>query len=220
MQNPWLALPKCPPYVLPSDAHLLERFNATASSRHSYDLTLLPEPYFGSTTAPVVVLNLNPGWSPDDATVHSDPTFATMARRSLEHTLAPYPFLHLQPNSNTPGARWWRQRTRELASDAGFDKAARRLACIQLVPYHSPEYSGSTPRLPSQEYSFHLVRQAMVREAEIVIMRSVNLWIAAVPELANYSRVHRGSNPRAPFVSRGNLKSSYNIVLERVRGAA
>ena len=220
MQNPWTALPKHPPYVVPSDTALLGRFNTTASSKQRYDLSLFPEPYFGSSTAPVVVLNLNPGWSPDDAAVHADPTFAAMSRRSLEHTLAPYPFLHLQPGSNTPGARWWRQRTRELASDVGFDQAARLLACVQLVPYHSSEYSGSTPRLPSQEYSFHLVRQAMVRGAEIVIMRSVNLWFAAVPELANYSRVHRGSNPRAPFISRGNLKSSYSLVLERVRSAA
>lgn len=219
MRNPWTALPKNPPYVLASDVALLEGFNATASARHRYDLSLFPEPFFGSATAPVVVLNLNPGWSPEDAAVHADPIFAAMSRRSLEHTLDPYPFLHLQPDSNTPGATWWRQRTRELASDVGFDQAARQLACVQLVPYHSSEYAGSSPRLPSQEYSFQLVRQAMLRGAEVVIMRSANLWFAAVPELANYSRVHRGSNPRAPFVSRGNLKSSY-IVLERVRSAA
>lgn len=218
MQNPWTALPKNPPYVLESDVELLERFNAAALARHRYDLSLFPEPFLGSATAPVVVLNLNPGWSPDDAAVHADPTFAVMSRRSLEHRLDPCPFLHLQPDINTPGATWWRQRTRQLALDVGFDQVARQLACIQFVPYHSSKYAGC-PRLPSQEYSFHLVRQAMLREAEIVIMRSVNLWLAAVPELTNYSRVHRGANPRAPFISPGNLRLSYNIVLERVRSA-
>ena len=220
MRNPWSALPKNPPYVLASDIALIERFNATASAKHRYDISLFPEPFFGSLNAPVVVLNLNPGWSPEDAAVHADPTFAAMSRRSLEHTLNPYPFLHLQPDGNTPGGQWWRQRTRELASDVGFQLAARQLACIQFVPYHSSEYAGSSPRLPSQDYSFFLVRQAMARGAEIVVMRSVNLWLAAVPELATYNRLHRGSNPRAPFISRGNLKSSYNVIAERMRSAA
>ena len=220
MQNPWTALPKNLPYVLASDIALLDRFNATVSTKHRYDTTLFPEPFFGSLSAPVVVLNLNPGWSPEDAAVHADPAFAAMSRRSLEHTLNPYPFLHLQPDGNTPGGRWWRQRTREIASDVGFQVAARQLSCIQFVPYHSSEYAGSSPRLPSQDYSFYLVRQAMARGAEILVMRSVNLWLAAVPELASYNRLHQGSNPRAPFISRGNLKSSYNVVVERMRSAA
>lgn len=219
MQNPWNFLPLHPPYVLASDMEVLKRFNATASTRHRYDLSLFPEPYFGSPNAPVVILNLNPGWSSDDAAAHAHPIFAAMTRRSLRHELAPYPFLHLQPKSYTPGSKWWNQRTRELASDVGFEPTARLIACIQYFPYHSPEYSPSTPRLPSQEYNFHLVRKAIQQKAEIVVLRSVNLWFAAVPELACYTRIHRGANPRAAYISRGNLKSSYEKIVERIRSA-
>ena len=220
MQNPWTALPQIGPYVLASDAPFLHAFNARAAEKHRYDTSLFPEPFFGSLEAPVVVLNLNPGWSPDDAAVHAQPTFAAMSRSSLAHQLKPYPFLHLQPTGDTPGGRWWRQRTRELASDVGFDWVAHRIACIQFAPYHSSEYHVGSPLLPSQEYNFFLVRQAMARGAEVVVMRSINLWLSVVPELASYNRLHRGSNPRAPFLSRGNLKAAYNTVAGRLRSAA
>lgn len=220
MKNPWSALPEKPPYVLASDVALVEAFNARSGDRHKFDLSLFPEPFFGSPSAPVVVLNLNPGWSPDDAAVHAQPEFGRMSRLGLEHQLQQYPFLHLQPDGDTPGSSWWRQRTRELAEDIGFQGVARKLACVQFTPYHSKEYARSSPKFPSQGYGFALVRQAMARTAEIVVMRSYSLWIAAIPELATYRHVHRGSNPRAPFLSRGNLKSSYALIVERLQSDA
>lgn len=217
MQNPWLALPEAVPLVLPCDRAQIEAFNATAAQKYKYDLSLFPEPFFGPVDAPVVVLNLNPGWSPGDAAVHARPDFAGMSRKSLRHDLAPYPFLHLQPNNNTPGAAWWQRRAQELLADVGFDQVARSLGCIQLIAYHSKEYSPATPTLASQGYSVWLVREAMARRAEIVVMRAVRFWMAAVPELSKYDRLHVGANPRAAYLSRGNLKASYDIVAGRLR---
>src|SRR5262249_8808434 len=167
MKNPWSALPEKPPYVLASDAALIEAFNFRADDSHRFDVSLFPEPFFGSPSAPVVVLNLNPGWSPADAEVHAQAEFGRMSRRSLQHQLQPSPCLHLQPDGDTPGSRWWRQRTRQLAEDVGFEAVARELACIQYAAYHSKKYTPSSPRLTSQEYGFALVRQAMARHAEI-----------------------------------------------------
>jgi hypothetical protein len=217
MRNPWLALPETGPLVLSFDRAQVEAFNATAAQKYKYDLSLFPEPFFGSRDAPVVVLNLNPGWSPGDAAVHASPEFAAMSRASLRHDLAPYPFLHLQPNNNTPGGAWWQRRAQELIADVGFDQVARFLGCVQLVAYHSAEYSPATPTLASQAYSFWLVREAMARQAEIVVMRAVRLWMAAVPELSRYDRLHVGANPRATYLSRGNLKASYAVVARRLR---
>lgn len=220
MRNPWIDLPQAMPYIVAADEEKLTGFNARAPENQRYDTSLFPEPFFGSLNAPVVVLNLNPGWSPDDAAVHADPTFAAMSRNSLRHELNPYPFLHLQPTGDTPGGRWWRQRTRELQTDVGFETVAKHLACIQFTPYHSSRYSAASPRLPSQEHNFFLVHSAMAREAEIVIMRSAALWLAAVPELAGYVRLHRGANPRAPFLSPGNLQGAYDVVARRLQSAA
>jgi hypothetical protein len=204
---------------LRDDASLVEAFNSRADDRHRFDVSLFPEPFFGLPTAPVVVLNLNPGWSPRDAETHAQAKFGHMSRQSLVHQLHPYPFLHLQPDGDTPGSEWWRQRTRQLSNDVGFEAVAHGLACVQYVGYHSKEYTQSSPRLPSQEYGFELVRQAMTRSAEIVVMRSFSSWLAAVPELAGYRHLHRGANPRAPYLTPGNLKSSYDVIAQRLERA-
>jgi hypothetical protein len=83
MRNPWLELPHQAPYVLADDADAIERFNRTASARRQADRTwlhleLLPEPFLGDPAAPIVVLSLNPGYSPDDAAWHAGPTFAAL----------------------------------------------------------------------------------------------------------------------------------------------
>ncbi len=162
------------------------------------------------------MLTLNPSLSPEDAETHAKPEFCRLARLSLEHRLAPYPFLHLQPNGDTSGSRWWKTRTRELVEEVGFDAVARKLACVQFMPYHSTKFKKSRSLLPSQNYSFNLVRKAMERKAEIVVMRSDALWINAIPELANYKHLHCAANPRSPYLSRGNLKGSFNTVAQRL----
>ena len=85
--NPWRLLPASQPYVLIEDAGVISKFNAHATERTRYDLSLFPEPYLGAPSAPVVLLALNPGWSPGDAVVHAEPTFAEESRLSLTHDL-------------------------------------------------------------------------------------------------------------------------------------
>src|SRR5215204_4755778 len=66
--NPWLALPSTAPYVLPEDRLKVEAFNAKLPSTSPCRLdvkTVIPEPFIGAvTSAPVVVLQLNPGLDP------------------------------------------------------------------------------------------------------------------------------------------------------------
>ncbi len=215
--NPWQALPATPPYVLQSDAPWVAQFNDRSIVRTKYDLSLLPEPFFGSPQAPVVLLALNPGWSPSDAAVHATPVFAEQARRSLEHRLAPYPFLHLRPQTHTPGAMWWRTIAAKLIEACGLESVAHNIFCVQYFPYHSREYKPANQTVPSQAYGFSLVKAAVERGADIVVMRSQRLWAEAVPELYRYRRLHAVRNPRRPFLSPGNLGESFNIISARVR---
>lgn len=216
MENPWRDLPAQAPYVLPEDAEILVAFNGTARQDSQFDLSLFPEPFFGDPAAPVVVLNLNPGWSELDAAVHAEPAFADQTRRSLAHQLKPYPFLHMQPTCETPGGAWWRSRTRALCEHVGFEAVARGIACVEYMPYHSRSFSANSPSVPSQQYGFHLVSTAMRRGAEIVLMRARRLWTEAVPELARYPRLHVAVNPRAPYLSRKNLGERYDAIALRL----
>lgn len=217
MQNPWAFLPPAPPYILDSDTACVTQFNKHATARTAYDLSLFPEPFFGSPQAPVVLLALNPGWSPDDAAVHATPSFEEQARRSLSHALSPYPFLHLQPHCLTPGSFWWRRIAARLIDDCGFEAVAHNMLCVQYFPYHSREYRPTTQTVPSQSYGFSLVRAAIARGADVVAMRSLRLWLGAVPELGTYRRLHVVNNPRNPALSSRNLGDSYKIVAARVR---
>ena len=215
--NPWYALPLSGDFVHPADLESLAAFNQTAHCEHRFDLSLYPEPFLGSPTAPIVVLALNPGWSPQDAQCHAQPVFAEKARRSLMHTLEPYSFLHLQPNADWPGARWWLQRTRELVEATNLKAVATGLLCIEYVPYHSMSYSRRTPALQSQEYSVSLVRSAMAREAEIVVMRSRAIWFNAVPGLEKYKHLHICRSPQAAYLSRRNVGADWPRLLARLQ---
>lgn len=62
MDNPWLNLPDCAPFVLDYDKYSILNFNATAREEYRIHLEELPEPYTDRPTANIVLLNLNPGF--------------------------------------------------------------------------------------------------------------------------------------------------------------
>lgn len=217
MQNPWIALPEAGSLVLAQDEAPLRDFNERASEDARLDVSLYPEPFFGRPDAPVVLLALNPGLGGTETATHADPAFARAARKSLSHELQPLPFLHLQQPASTPGGAWWRRITRSLIEGAGIDAVARSLLCVQLLGYHSRAFGAHKLCLPSQAYGFHLVKEAMRREALIICMRSWRLWCEAVPKLATYPRLHRIRNARNPALSPANLPDGYDAVLETVR---
>lgn len=67
MQNPWLDLPRTPPYVLPIDAEAVARFNESAKDHGRLLLELLPYPRLGDPNAPIVLMSLNPDLSDGNA---------------------------------------------------------------------------------------------------------------------------------------------------------
>src|SRR5262249_18254 len=102
MDNPWLSLPKNEPFVLADDHLMIQAFNTQASEHTFVQLELLPEPFLGNPhTAKVILLNLNPGFSPNDrASHHDDPYFVQTSRANLEQTQAEYPLYLLNPHNH------------------------------------------------------------------------------------------------------------------------
>lgn len=62
MENPWRKLPEAAPFVLVCDQQRICDFNAIAKKEHKIHVEVLPEPYTGNPEAPVLLLNLNPGF--------------------------------------------------------------------------------------------------------------------------------------------------------------
>lgn len=204
MNNPWLNLPKKSPFIAPCDIEALQ------DPKYKVDglrFDAFPEPYGGNLdAAKIVCLVLNPGFEEADVTTNFDnPYWVREVRANLEH-VTEYPFLYLSPGAqNTGGYRWWTAKTKPL-EEAGVtrDELSQGLMMVEFFPYHSVSYKHNKHYIPSQQYQFHLVREAMRLDKTIIIMRARNIWIEAIPELAAYPYLEL-NNPRNVSISRANL---------------
>lgn len=220
MNNPWAQLPNKQPYVLTSDAYYIERFNQTTDLDHQIHTEILPEPFLGSLEkASLVLLNLNPGFDDQDLIWHKRPDFVQENAKNLLHESNPPFYLLNQKFSNSAGYMWWYKHLKELVEKKGLEDVANSTMCIEFFPYHSRRFKRIGKKvlpdkyLPSQQYSFDLVRRAILMNKTILIMRCEKTWIEAVPELVNYG-YFRINNWQSPYVSRNNTSQGFfNTIL-------
>lgn len=216
-KNPWIDLPSAAPFVVNDDAEKVEAFNRTASESHRYHLELLPEPFLGVPTAPIVLLNLNPGYDQNEERFHHlDEYFQRVSLLNLAHEGQDYPFYFLEPGKRSPGHVWWQQRLRELTDLYGNRVVARNLLCLEFFPYHSISFGNKTPKVPSQQYTFTLLRAALKRNAVVIAMRAFDKWIDNVPELRDYD-VHRLNSQQAVYVTAKNCPTGFAEATARLR---
>jgi hypothetical protein len=212
MNNPWLNLPEAAPYVLPQDHQRIAAFNRTADEDTMIRLNMMPEPFLGNPIAPVVLLGLNPGFSPN-AVRNETTEFLALSRNNLHHAGGEYPFYLLTPSLEVPGRQWWEGKLAHLIRAKGLRAVAQGLLCVEYFPYHSTRFAHARLSIPSQQYSFALVRDCMTRGAVIVIMRSERLWRAAIPELNHHRRCYRLQNPQNVVITANNCPAGYSEIL-------
>jgi hypothetical protein len=222
MNNPWLALPNDPPYVLESDREAIEAYNQTVSAAHYIHTELLPEPYVGHPDCKVLLLNLNPGYSKEDASMYTLPGYREVYLATLRHEQQEYPFHFLNPAfPRKCGFLWWQKRlfpiVKRLDGDAKL--VAQSVCCIEYFPYHSSKF-GRPPRLESQEYGFELARRAVRNGAVVVIMRGEGQWKEAVPNLREPGRYYVLRNRRSPYISPGNCPDGFPKIVEAIEPGA
>lgn len=64
--NPWTRLPPQPPFLLAEDSDVVKAHNSRRKEILQFRLDTLPEPFMGPLNAPVILLNVNPGFHPSD----------------------------------------------------------------------------------------------------------------------------------------------------------
>jgi hypothetical protein len=217
IENPWVNLPTAAPYLLQQDRLAIETFNRIVKDQqHRIHDDILPEPFLGLPESDVVLLNLNPGFSTAEVEYHHlDRYFKDAALANLAHQEQPYPFYFLDPAVKSPGHQWWQRRLGTLIQQFTAETLARRLLCLEFFPYHSERFDRATPRVPSQGYTFALLRQAIERGAVIVVMRARELWFEAVPELC-HAGVHRLNSTQAVYITPGNCPEGYPEIVKRL----
>ncbi|MGB7345340.1 MAG: hypothetical protein WBD20_14085 [Pirellulaceae bacterium] len=229
MKNPWLQLPTDSPFVLSEDRRVIEQFNLLVADNRQLRIQdhLLPEPYFGNPDASLVVLGLNPGYTPQEDDVwHANVEFVKAIRQSHAHEEQDYPHYYLNPRfKDAPGSRWWRRKCRWLIDDCGIDKVANGMICVELFAYHSTKYKPFPKSLSdsrfvrSANYSAHLVREAISQGKRIVAMRAFKGWCALVPELLGYDHLVRLNSAQNVSMSPKNLPSYDEIATELCRNS-
>ena len=212
IDNPWVGLPAIPPFVLPEDLKSVARFNESAKDETRIHVDLLPEPFIGRLDAPIVLLSLNPGYSEGDSECHRDPLFRRLSLDNLRQRPMEHPFFLISPDIQAPGRRWWEKKLAGLLRLAPRDVVARRLLCVEYFGYHSRRFAHAGLSLPSQDFAFQLVRDAVRRRAIIVLMRSRKLWFSKVTELAEYTRLIELGNVQNPTVSPGNCRGRFDEI--------
>lgn len=227
--NPWDSLSPSESLVLPSDRLAIEVYNERAQERgherYLIHTNLIPEPFFGPFDASVVVLLMNPGVSEQDTQAHADPglrerLLANLRRGDPEERQQPH--VHLAADLAHPGAVWWgdavNRLTREDVDDRRLtrERIASRLLAVQFFPYHSRRFDHGLLRLPSQDFSFALVRRAIARDA-LIIMRGAKYWLGAVPELARHPAVALLNAPINAALTPGKIgDAAYRQLRERL----
>lgn len=209
--NPWLSLPEQAPYVVSDDADVLKRMSPRLRGPYALQLDLLPQPWTGHVeNAEIVMLALNPGYAQSDREELRNPDYADQWKAALSFSTRT-PFYFLDPVFKaTGGARWWARRLRDLTSVVGHDAVAQKVMCVEHFAYKSERYAPLGASLPSQRYAFDLVRDAIRRRKQIVVMRSERIWLSSVPELRSYSYV-RLSNHQNPHLSRAQMTAGHAL---------
>lgn len=217
--NPWNELDECgPDYVLPEDLLYVRTYNDRLRVRgKSLDRLIrtnrIPEPRQGPIDAPVVLLQLNPSFDKSNIDQPLAPDEVKSAIEKLRDE-------HSSHACIETASGWWGQSFKQLMRSVDPAHLAKRFCSIEFFPYASASFDHSELRLPSQAYTFNLVRQALNRDALILVTRGLDTWIGSVPELSSKlgQAVFETKNPRRAFISEGNLPDGvYTELLNRVR---
>jgi hypothetical protein len=156
----------------------------------------------GKPDARIYLLLLNPGARENDFMRGDE--WVQERRRALRFESSRC-FWPLDPGMvGSEAHKYAAARLRRLIEVVGRERVAQGMMWLQYVGYQSLEYHPFPVRLPSQEFAFSLLREAISAGKIVVIGRSRKLWIEAVHELADYDYIELES-PRSPYLTPRNM---------------
>ncbi len=141
-------------------------------------------------------------------------------RQNLEQGNLPYPLVFLAPEFRDFGRKWWQTKTKELHREFGMEVVAKSVLNVTFFPYVSRGFGHQKLRVPSQEYNFYLVRQAIARGAVIIHFRRDDIWLDAIPELNRYQLRLKVKNTQNPHITVGSLGEGFKKVRAAIAAAA
>jgi hypothetical protein len=233
MTNPWFELNSYNQenyFIHPAESKIIDRFNECLKEEQSdlYKIhtEVFPAAFMGDVfNSKVVLLTLNPGYEENEEKNKFYVKYREWFLKELTHSNRFECSLYCLDEEYATYSDYWKKRLRILEEQFGKEVIGKKLSKIQFFPYVSKKFK-SVPHkfienelgagkkyLPTQEYNFHLVREAIKREAVIIITRSENLWLKAVAELKGYPNLLYTKNARQPYITENNIKEGYDKMI-------
>ena len=237
MENPWKKLIEeinedgfNGNYVLKEEQAIVEKFNKKIKNDlYKVHTQIMPAPFMGDVhKAPVVILMLNPGFTKEEDSADYYNKYKDWWQMEIQH-IHKFPDLPLFCLDEEYGksSDYWIKKLKPLTSVSSNEKVARNLCKIQFFPYHTEKYrnihknlfteEGFEDYLPSQKYNFQLVKNAMARNAIIIITRSKKMWFNAVKGLEEYENKYSTNSYLNTIISANNLPIAFPQILEKLK---
>ncbi|HEV2579996.1 MAG TPA: hypothetical protein VGT44_04010, partial [Ktedonobacteraceae bacterium] len=96
----------------------------------------------------------------------------------------------------------------------GVERVAREILVVEYFPYFTRRGIGNICLLPSQKYTFHLVREAMRRNAIIIKLRARRQWLGVIPELTSYPNYYELNSPQNTCITQRNCPKGFPEILK------
>ena len=224
MENPWLTFnpDKDAPKFHDLDKAHAQGFNKGLEGSNEYTLAehLEPYPYLGNPNANIFVLLANPGISKrqTDPSFRINPENVNRNQRNLRHESADS-FLSWVHSPDNPERKreWLIPRIRKVVHETSLERVSSGLFLINFHPYNSKSWYPIPFTFETQRYSFHLVREAMKRNALIIMSRNILGWFTAIPGLYDYKNRVMFKSSRSVHMSEKNLGTDvYKLLLMRL----
>jgi hypothetical protein len=223
MNNPWLDLEISKSMVHPDDKESVDFHNRNSKPKYQFLLHLAPEPWIGRVNSPVVILLANPGATELDlrgkpqykADQIIQKSFSNIKQEEMD-----FPHFFFDPElDGTQGQRWYFKAFKSLLEEFSTKHISQNVMTCEMAPYHSRNWKQPKKSLPTHNYTNYLVREAMQREAMILVHRAKRLWFEMIPELEKYPKRYFPSSMQNASISLGNYKAAFEEIKLQLRTA-
>ena len=232
-KNPWLTFSpnEDDPKVHLADLPFFRGFNngmesSETKSTDSYLLAdhLEPFPYLGNPLANIFMLMANPGISDKEKkkTFRMNDEKLKHNRNNLRHEDLESMRTRIEsPDDSKLESAWLKPRVRELVEKTSVQRVTEGLFLVNFHAYHSKSWYPIPFTFPTQHYSFHLISEAIKREAVIIMGRNKLGWLTAIPGLFEYKKETRNviefKSARSLHISEGNLRpGNFKKILDQL----
>ena len=218
--NPWIDFEYSDFMVHPWDLNAFESHNAKAGKGSRFIPFLTPEPWIGCVKSSVVVLLANPGATKENlqGEREANPARIDLSIRNLHMDELEYPHYFLDPRlQDDPGGKWWRRSLGTLIKQTSLRRVASNILSLESIPYHSNQFEAPDMEIPTQEYTNQILRDAIERDAFIIVYRQPDFWLSQVPELIDHvNKTMYPNTTQSVWITPGNLKNGFDQVVSRL----